>query len=87
MAALVRRLDIATIEERATVFMAAVALAALVYAVKTSLGWSLFSDVVTRCLTIFIENGNLLKKTKHSSLATSAVSGVRIGAGSCGRAL
>ena len=28
----------------------------------TALCWSLFSDVVTRCLTIFIDNGNILKK-------------------------
>jgi lipopolysaccharide transport system permease protein len=33
-----------------------------IYLTAGILGWSLFSDVVTRCLTIFIENGNLLKK-------------------------
>jgi lipopolysaccharide transport system permease protein len=26
------------------------------------LGWSLFSDLVSRCLTLFIDNGNLMKK-------------------------
>lgn len=33
-----------------------------IYLTAGILCWSLFSDVVTRCLTIFIENGNLLKK-------------------------
>jgi lipopolysaccharide transport system permease protein len=33
-----------------------------IYLTAGILCWSLFSDVVTRCLTIFIENGNILKK-------------------------
>jgi lipopolysaccharide transport system permease protein len=33
-----------------------------IYLTAGILCWSLFSDVVTRCLTVFIENGNLLKK-------------------------
>jgi lipopolysaccharide transport system permease protein len=33
-----------------------------VYLMGGTLCWSLFSDVVTRCLTIFIDNGNLIKK-------------------------
>lgn len=32
------------------------------YLMAGMLAWSLFADVVTRCLTIFIDNGNLLKK-------------------------
>jgi lipopolysaccharide transport system permease protein len=33
-----------------------------IYLTAGILCWTLFSDVVTRCLTVFIENGNLLKK-------------------------
>jgi lipopolysaccharide transport system permease protein len=33
-----------------------------IYLTAGILCWTLFSDVVTRCLTIFIENGNILKK-------------------------
>jgi lipopolysaccharide transport system permease protein len=33
-----------------------------IYLTAGILCWSLFSEVVTRCLTVFIENGNLLKK-------------------------
>ncbi len=33
-----------------------------IYLMAGMLAWSLFSEIVTRCLTIFIENGNLLKK-------------------------
>ena len=33
-----------------------------IYLMAGMLAWSLFSEVVTRCLTIFIESGNLLKK-------------------------
>ena len=32
------------------------------YLLSGMLGWSLFSEIVTRCLTVFIDNGNLLKK-------------------------
>jgi lipopolysaccharide transport system permease protein len=32
------------------------------YLMSGILGWSLFAEVVTRCLTIFIDNGSLLKK-------------------------
>ena len=34
----------------------------VIYLMAGTLCWSLFSDVVTRCVTIFIENGNLIKK-------------------------
>ncbi|MEO8506738.1 MAG: ABC transporter permease [Betaproteobacteria bacterium] len=33
-----------------------------IYLLSGTLAWSLFAEVVTRCLTIFIDNGNLLKK-------------------------
>ncbi len=32
------------------------------YLLSGMLGWSLFSDLVSRCLTLFIDNGGLLKK-------------------------
>jgi hypothetical protein len=32
------------------------------YLLSGMLGWSLFAELVTRCLTLFIDNGNLLKK-------------------------
>lgn len=33
-----------------------------IYLMAGLLAWSLFSEVISRCLTLFIENGNLLKK-------------------------
>lgn len=33
-----------------------------IYLMAGTLAWSLFQDIVQRCLTIFIENGNLLQK-------------------------
>lgn len=33
-----------------------------IYLTAGILAWSLFSEVVSRCLTIFIDNGNLMKK-------------------------
>lgn len=33
-----------------------------IYLLSGMLGWSLFADIVSRCLTLFIDNGNLLKK-------------------------
>ena len=32
------------------------------YLLSGMLGWSLFADVVTRCLTLFIDNATLMKK-------------------------
>ncbi|MHB8370218.1 MAG: ABC transporter permease [Leptospirales bacterium] len=34
----------------------------VIYLMAGTLSWSLFSEIVTRCLTIFIDNANLLKK-------------------------
>jgi homopolymeric O-antigen transport system permease protein len=33
-----------------------------IYLLSGMLAWSLFSEVISRCLTLFIDNGNLLKK-------------------------
>lgn len=33
-----------------------------IYLVAGILGWTLFSEIISRCLVIFIENGNLMKK-------------------------
>ncbi len=35
-----------------------------IYLTAGMLAWTLFSDVVTRCLTVFIDNGNLIKKIR-----------------------
>jgi lipopolysaccharide transport system permease protein len=37
-------------------------LAYAIYLLSGTLAWNLFTEVVTRCLTVFIDNGNLLKK-------------------------
>lgn len=34
----------------------------VIYLLAGMLGWSLFSEVVTRCLTIFVDNANMMKK-------------------------
>jgi lipopolysaccharide transport system permease protein len=34
------------------------------YLMAGTLAWSLFSEIINRCLTLFIENGNLMKKMK-----------------------
>lgn len=33
-----------------------------IYLMAGLLGWTLFSDIITRCMNLFIEKGNLLKK-------------------------
>jgi lipopolysaccharide transport system permease protein len=33
-----------------------------IYLLSGMVAWSLFSEIVSRCLTVFIDNGNLLKK-------------------------
>ena len=33
-----------------------------VYLLSGTLAWNIFTEVITRCLTVFIDNGNLLKK-------------------------
>ena len=40
-----------------------------IYLLSGVIGWSLFSEILGRCLTIFIDNGNLLKKMSIPKLA------------------
>lgn len=35
-----------------------------IYLLSGILAWSLFSEIISRCLTLFIDNGNLLKKIR-----------------------
>ncbi|WP_418643795.1 ABC transporter permease [Stutzerimonas kunmingensis] len=44
-----------------------------IYLTAGILAWSLFSEVVGRCLNVFIENGNLLKKMAFPRLALPVV--------------
>lgn len=40
-----------------------------IYLMSGTLGWSLFAEIVTRCLTLFIDNGNILKKLAFPKIA------------------
>jgi lipopolysaccharide transport system permease protein len=40
-----------------------------IYLMAGILGWSLFIEIVTRCLTLFIDNGNVLKKLMFPRIA------------------
>lgn len=40
-----------------------------IYLMSGTLGWSLFAEIVNRCLTIFIDNGNILKKLAFPKIA------------------
>jgi lipopolysaccharide transport system permease protein len=40
-----------------------------IYLMAGILGWSLFIEIITRCLTLFIDNGNLLKKLVFPRIA------------------
>jgi lipopolysaccharide transport system permease protein len=40
-----------------------------IYLMAGMLGWTLFSDVLSRSITVFIDNGNLLKKLAFPKLA------------------
>lgn len=44
-----------------------------IYLMAGTLGWSLFADIVTRCLTLFIDNGNILKKLAFPRIALPLV--------------
>lgn len=39
-----------------------------VYILSGVIGWTLFNEVLSRCLTVFIDNGNLLKKMSFPKL-------------------
>ena len=47
------------------------------YLMAGTLGWSLFADIVTRCLTLFIDNGNILKKLAFPKIALPLVAASR----------
>lgn len=40
-----------------------------IYILSGIIGWTLFSEILGRCLTVFIDNGNLLKKMSFPKLA------------------
>jgi len=40
-----------------------------IYLMAGTLSWSLFSEIVNRCLTLFIDNGNILKKLVFPRIA------------------
>jgi lipopolysaccharide transport system permease protein len=40
-----------------------------IYLMAGMLGWSLFTEVFNRCLTVFIDNGNLIKKMAFPRIA------------------
>ena len=40
-----------------------------IYLMAGTLGWSLFSEIISRCLTLFIDNGNILKKLAFPKIA------------------
>ncbi len=40
-----------------------------IYLMAGTLGWSLFADIVTRCLTLFVDSGNILKKLVFPKIA------------------
>lgn len=49
-----------------------------IYLMAGLLGWNLFNELITRCLTLFIEQGNLLKKMAFPPITLPAIA-----AGSC----
>ncbi len=44
-----------------------------IYLTAGMLGWSLFNEIVNRCLTVFIEQGNLMKKVKFPKVTLPAI--------------
>jgi len=40
-----------------------------IYLMAGTLGWSLFAEIITRCLTLFIDSGNILKKLAFPKIA------------------
>ena len=40
-----------------------------IYLMAGTLGWSLFAEIVTRCMTLFVDNGNILKKLAFPKIA------------------
>jgi lipopolysaccharide transport system permease protein len=44
-----------------------------IYLMSGTLGWSLFAEIVNRCLTLFIDNANILKKLSFPKIALPLV--------------
>ena len=44
-----------------------------IYLMAGLLGWSLFSEIVNRCLTLFIDHGNLMKKISFPRITLPAI--------------
>lgn len=44
-----------------------------IYLMAGILCWSLFSEIITRCLTLFIENGNIIKKVAFPKIALPCI--------------
>lgn len=44
-----------------------------IYLMAGTLGWSLFSEIVMRCLTLFIDSGNIMKKLSFPRIALPMV--------------
>jgi lipopolysaccharide transport system permease protein len=45
------------------------------YLMAGTLGWSLFAETLSRCLTIFIDNGNLMKKMAFPRICLPLITG------------
>ena len=44
-----------------------------IYLMASLLGWNLFSEIVARCLTLFIDQGNLMKKMSFPRIALPCI--------------
>ncbi len=44
-----------------------------IYLMAGTLGWSMFSEIITRCLTLFIDSGNIMKKLSFPRIALPLV--------------
>jgi lipopolysaccharide transport system permease protein len=44
-----------------------------IYLTAGFLGWTLFSEIISRCLNLFIEQGNLMKKMKFPKITLPAI--------------
>lgn len=46
-----------------------------VYLMAGTLGWSLFSETISRCLTLFIDSGNIMKKMAFPRICLPVIAG------------
>jgi len=44
-----------------------------IYLIAGTIAWSLFSEIISRCLNLFIEHGNLMKKMRFPRIALPAI--------------